>query len=87
MNERETIVGEVRKSTAEIVRVSVGEFKGRVYCHARIWAKEEGGTDEAKPTVKGLTIRPDVLRELLPLLKTAVDAAEKMDEGDEGSGS
>ena len=79
--EKEIIVGEVRKSTAEVVRVTVGWFKGHLYCGARIWVKDERDTGPGTPTVKGLTIRADVLSELLPLLKSAVEVAEKMGEG------
>lgn len=85
MNEKEIVIGEVRKNSAEVVQVSVARFKGHVYCGARIWLKDEGGTNQGTPTVKGLTIRADILSELLPLLKSAVEVAEKMDEGREES--
>jgi hypothetical protein len=81
MTENETIIGEVRKNTAAVVRVSIRKFKGKFYINGRVWLRQEGSKEESRPTPKGLTVRPDVAQELIPPLKAAVEAAAKMDGG------
>lgn len=69
---QEVVIGRVKKNFKEDVCVSVGEFKGNVYIHSRIWINSEDGQI---PTVRGLTIRADVCAQMIPLLQKAVEKA------------
>lgn len=63
----ERIVHEFRKGAGEIVRATIGEYRGRRTVGIRIFYEDVSG--EWKPTRKGITITSD----LFPELKKAVD--------------
>lgn len=67
----ERILGEFKKNSGGVVRVSFTTYKGKKLVNLRVYynAAEEG--EEWRPTPKGLTLR----RELIPELKEAVDKA------------
>ena len=69
------VIGEVRKGRGKVLKVSVGEFKGRPYVYCQIWDKGEADPGPGAPTPQGLTLRPDTVLELLPLLEGAAAAA------------
>jgi hypothetical protein len=58
------IVGTVQKNGHQVLRVSMGNCADRPYVYARIY--EDASTDD--PRHPGLSMRPDIVRELLPLL-------------------
>ena len=63
----EQIVHEFKKGAGEIVRATIGEFRGRKTVGIRIFYEDVSG--EWKPTKKGITLTSD----LFPELKKAVD--------------
>lgn len=69
------VIGEVRKGRWKVLRVSVGEFRGLPYVYCQIWEKGEADPGPGAPTPQGLTLRPDTVLELLPLLEGAAAAA------------
>jgi hypothetical protein len=73
----DVIVGEVRKNSREVIRVTVGNYKGHHLCHARVWVAAKSGP-EMIPTRSGLSVRVAVLPDLVNLLKKVVDAPEMM---------
>jgi hypothetical protein len=71
----DTVIGEVRKNLSSVLKVSVGEFKGRTYIYFQTWEKGERDPGEGTPTSRGMTMRPSTLRDLLPLLPRALEEA------------
>lgn len=69
-------LGEVRKSPAQVLKVSVGTYLGRAYVYTTIWTKDEQDPGMGEATRMGLTLRPDTLRDLLPLLEAALKVAK-----------
>ena len=63
----ERIVYEFRKGAGEIVRATIGEYRGRRTVGIRIFYEDVSG--EWKPTKKGITITS----ELFPELSKAMD--------------
>lgn len=61
----ETIVANLPKNTREAVRVELTEFKGFRLLGIRVW------TTEGRPTAKGLTVKVEMLPELVKALQTA----------------
>jgi hypothetical protein len=49
---------DINKGKGEIIRVEVGEFKGKKLLNIRVWYTDEAG--EYKPTKKGITIAPEL---------------------------
>lgn len=60
---------EIPKNSAETLRVERTQYRGKDLVAARVWTGRPGDPD-AKPTQKGLTLRPEVWREVLPALET-----------------
>ena len=70
------ILGEVRRGPGSVLKVSIGEFRGQTYIYCETWRKHEQDPGEGEPTHGGLTVRPDTLLEVLPLLNTALEKAK-----------
>lgn len=66
------LIATIPKNKLEEVRVGIDEFKGHDLVSMRVWADPYGG-DERVPTKKGLSVRV----QLLPDLITALQEAEK----------
>ena len=61
-----------KKNSIDEIRVAFSEFKGRTYLDMRVYTELEDSKDKDKvPTKKGLTIRPDLLPELIEALQKA----------------
>jgi hypothetical protein len=73
----DVLVGQVVKNSREVIRVTVGNYKGHHLVHARVWVAAKGD-GEMIPTRSGLSVRVAVLPDLLNLLKKVVDAPEMM---------
>ncbi len=58
----------------DVVRVSLSEFKGRQYVNVRIYYMNEEG--EWRPTRKGITLSPDMMRDVHKAVGEALDALE-----------
>jgi len=69
------VLGEVRRGPSSVLKISIGEFRGRQYIYCENWRKDEQDPGEGEPTRGGLTMRPDILRDLLPLFKAALEKA------------
>ena len=58
----------------DIVRVSLSEFKGRQYVNVRIYYMNDEG--EWKPTRKGITLSPEMMRDVHGAVGEALAALE-----------
>ena len=65
----EFIIGELRKNTAERLRVTIHEFNGHDMLSARVYVGRDIG--QAKPTPKGITVYVSTLPKLIRLLQEA----------------
>ncbi len=73
MPDDEIVVGSFPKNNREEVRVSLSKFKGYDLVGVRQWYRNE--KDEPRPSKSGITIRVDLLPELLELIQKARDIA------------
>jgi hypothetical protein len=73
MPDEEIVVGSFPKNNREEVRVSLSKFKGYDLVGVRQWFRNEN--DEPRPSKSGVTIRVDLLPELLALIEQARDIA------------
>ena len=73
MPDEEIVVGSFPKNNREEVRVSLSKFKGYDLVGVRQWFRNEN--DEPRPSKSGITIRVDLLPELLDLIQQARDIA------------
>ncbi len=73
MPDDEIVVGSFPKNNREEVRVSLSKFKGYDLVGVRQWYRNEN--DEPRPSKSGITIRVDLLPELLELIEKARDIA------------
>lgn len=61
-------IGEIEKGKDKII-ITVKEFKGRQYIDIRTYFENDAG--EWIPTKKGISLTPENLNEIMPLLETA----------------
>jgi len=73
MPDDEIVVGSFPKNNREEVRVTLSKFKGYDLVGVRQWFRTE--SDEPRPSKSGVTIRVDLLPELLDLIQKARDIA------------
>lgn len=73
MPDDEIVVGSFPKNNREEVRVSLSKFKGYDLVGVRQWYRNEN--DDPRPSKSGITIRVDLLPELLELIQKARDIA------------
>jgi hypothetical protein len=64
------IVAEWTRSTSEVIRVHLDEWRGRPLISCRIWVRAEG--DRLIPTSKGITLAVSHLRPMAEALNKAV---------------
>lgn len=70
----DVILAEVDKNAREVLRVTATTYNGIDLLDVRCWTKPATPTGgECKPTKKGLSLRPDLWRELLPIIAAAVE--------------
>jgi hypothetical protein len=60
----------IPKSTIDEIRVMWSEFKGHRYLDIRVYTEIDGKTDKV-PTKKGITLRPDLIPDLIRALESA----------------
>jgi Transcriptional Coactivator p15 (PC4) len=60
----------IPKTPMEDIRVSWEEYKGHRYLDIRVYAEIDGKADKM-PTKKGVTLRPDLVPELIKALEGA----------------
>ena len=73
MADDDIMVGSFPKNNREEVRVTLSKFKGYDLVGVRQWFRNEN--DEPRPSKSGVTIRVDLLPELLDLMQQARDIA------------
>jgi hypothetical protein len=61
------------KNSIEDIRVMWSEFKGRRYLDIRVYTDIDGKPDRV-PTKKGVTLRPDLIPDLIKALESATGA-------------
>lgn len=61
-------IGEIEKGKDKII-ITVKEFKGKQYIDIRTYFENDAG--EWIPTKKGISLTPENLNEIMPLLETA----------------
>lgn len=66
----------IEKNALEQIRVGFSEFRRKTYLDVRVYAEFDGET-EHKPTKKGVSLRPDMLDELIAALQQAKAEAVK----------
>jgi hypothetical protein len=66
-------IATIGKNAGEEIKVQLTEFKGHDLLDLRVWTKpgSKEGTAEGRPTKKGLTVRPDIIQELIEALTEA----------------
>ena len=71
------VVAEWTRSTSEVIRVHLDEWRGRPLFSCRIWVRAEG--DKLIPTSKGITLAVSHLRPMAEALNKAVVQAKDQD--------
>lgn len=71
------VAGEFDKCSGELVKVTVGRYGDTVTIDARVYLSENGA-DYILPTKKGLSLRPEKVRNLIGCLERALIEAEKL---------
>jgi hypothetical protein len=64
-----TILAEVPKNSAEVVRVRRSAFNGVPVLDVRVWTRPLTPGDEGQRTKRGLTLRPETWAALLPVIQ------------------
>ena len=73
MADDDIVVGSFPKNNREEVRVTLSKFKGYDLVGVRQWFRNDD--DDARPSKSGVTIRVDLLPDLLDLIQKARDIA------------
>ena len=71
----------VRKNAGEVIRIEAKRYEGTDLVDVRVWYEAADG--EVKPTRKGLSLRPETWREVLPAVEAALsgDGPEQRSRG------
>lgn len=64
------LFGVVDKNDREQIQVSAREYQGHPYVDVRVYWRTDP-SEEWKPSRKGVTVRPDLVGELIALLQKA----------------
>ncbi len=70
------LIATITKNKTEEVRIGIGKFKGHALVSLRVWTDQYQG-DERVPTKKGISVRVQVLPELIAALQKAETAARE----------
>jgi len=82
MEDSKELIGEISKSSQEVVKVHVSTYKGKVYVDVRTFVQAEGKDPGVViPTKKGVSLTPALMLELLPILTTAQKRAAGLSGG------
>lgn len=72
MSEKQTLIGEFDKNSAELICVHLQTWKTQRYVDVRIWVKDDPGHPGAEQaTKKGICLNVELLPDLLRLLEEA----------------
>lgn len=72
-NKEQILVSEFHKTSTELIRVHLSEFKNKLYCNIRVWVADE--PQEWRPSYKGITISTDLLGKLYDAVGRAIEEA------------
>jgi len=72
------LLGEIERNKTEKIKVETREYKGKDFLSARIFYHADSG--EWLPTKKGITIKPDQVKELIELLQKAPGEFKQLNE-------
>lgn len=75
---------EIPKNASETLRVEPTEYMGKHLVAVRVFTGRPGDPD-ARPTRKGLTLRPDTWQELLPAIRAALEGVSAYAQGNGAS--
>ena len=64
----------IPKTSIDEIRVMWSEFKGHRYLDIRVYTEIDG---DKVPTKKGVTLRPDLIPELIKALESAQSSAQE----------
>ncbi len=62
------LLGTVDKNSREQIRVRAAEYAGHLYIDVRAWWRSKDG-DDWKPSKKGVTLKPELISELIEVLR------------------
>lgn len=65
------IIAKIEKSSLDEIIVQLTNFRGHDLIDVRIWTKNDVGEKEAKPTKKGISLKPDEVSVLIKALQKA----------------
>lgn len=84
--ESDKLIGQIEKNQFEVIRVSLGWYKGKNYVHIRAWSRGEGlaNTEVLQPTKKGVCLNVELLPELKKLIDKALVESEHLRPAEEG---
>jgi hypothetical protein len=69
----DVLIADIEKNRREVIRIQLRTFKGRRHIDARVHFLGDDGT--YLPTGKGISIRPDLLPDVIGALQKAEEAA------------
>lgn len=69
-------VGSIHKNKYRNVEVTVGEYQDRLYVRCQVVRREDAPPEPGDLKHQGLTFRPNVALQMIPLLTKAVAMAE-----------
>ena len=62
-------IKDIDKGNGEVIRIEISEFKGQQYLNIRTWHTDKEGN--LKPTQKGVSIKPELFKDLQEALQLA----------------
>lgn len=72
MEDRQQLISQFHKSSIELVRINLSEWKSKPYVDIRIWVLEDPAKPgSAVPTKKGIRLSIDLLPKLIDALNKA----------------
>ncbi len=71
----EIVIGEVKKNSRDIIRVSIKDYKGSRNIDQRVYYQAKDGS--WKPTPKGISISPTHCLRIIALIKEALDQIDQ----------
>lgn len=71
---KQRLIASFQKSSAEVIRVHLVEWKGQTYVDIRVFYRKDDGT--VHPTMKGVRFNVELLQDLRSALDAAILAVE-----------
>lgn len=71
------VLAEVEKNSREVIRIQREVYRGIPLLDLRVWVPTGNYGEELQPTRKGVCLRPETWRDLLPELQAAIAESEE----------